>query len=77
MDERSIGIERQEETVEVDVELVYKTEEAVLVSEGQVEGWIPKSLIAKPNREDVDEMDLGTWFKIEIPEWKAIEVEFV
>ena len=65
------------ETVEVDVELVYRTDDAVLLSEGQVEGWIPKSLVVEPDREEMDDMELGTWFKVKIPEWKAVEVEFV
>jgi len=45
--------EERTETAKIDVELIYKTEEAVLVSEGQVEGWVPKSLIVEPDREEM------------------------
>ena len=57
---------RMEETVEVDMELIYETEDAYLFSGGDEKYWIPKSLV----HEKPEMGDMGT---VVIPEWLAIE----
>ena len=62
------------ENIEIDVEIVTETELALLVDDGDVEEWVPKSLI-----KDFDwESDyIGTHTSIIIPERVAIEKGFV
>jgi hypothetical protein len=57
-----------EEMVEIDVEVIAKTDAAILITDGDMETWIPLSQIFDP--EDYEEDNSYT---IEIPEWLAIE----
>lgn len=56
-----------EEMVEIDVEVIAKTDAAILITDGDMETWIPLSQIFDP--EDYEEDNSYT---IEIPVWLAI-----
>jgi hypothetical protein len=61
--------------VEIDVELIAVTDMAVFVDEGKEDPvWIPKS---QTQNEDIDEMQIGDTFTLEIPEWLALEKELI
>lgn len=62
---------RRDEDVGVDVRIVYETEFAILVNDGDIEVWVPKSEI----KNDQDHTETET--TITIPEWLAIEKGFV
>jgi len=67
---------RNNEMVEVDVEVLAQGEKAVKVTDGDKEAWIPHSLIKDDSTIGVDSKtgDSGT---LAIPQWKAEEVGFV
>ena len=64
------------EMTEVDVEILKVGENALLVTDGDKEAWIPFSLISPHSEinEESSEEDVG---EILIPVWKAEEVGFV
>ena len=60
-----------QEWVELDVEVLWKTEMAIKIEEGEVNDvWIPLSQIKDV---DPDELEVGQSRTIEIPEWLAEE----
>lgn len=61
-------------TTEVFVEIVNVTDGAFLVSDGDHEGWVGKSLVAN---DDKNEIEIGDSLHLEIPLWKAEELELV
>lgn len=62
------------EIVEVDVDIVNVTEGAFLVSDGDNEGWVGRSLVAN---DDKNEFEAGDTVTLHIPQWKAEELGFV
>jgi len=64
-------------TVEITVEILIQTPDAVFVSDGNREEWIPKSLITNPEWNDWEEIEAGNTIAIQIPEWVAVEKELV
>jgi hypothetical protein len=58
--------------VEVFVDVLKDTGMSFLVSDGDIEDWVPHSLVA--NRDDVEE---GASLEITIPVWKAKEIGLV
>ena len=60
------------ETVEVFVDVLKDTGMSFLVSDGDVEEWVPHSLVE--NRDEVEE---GASMEILIPRWKAEELGLV
>lgn len=57
-----------QELIELSLDLVKKSDGALLVSDGDNEAWLPKSLI-----EYDEEPERGRSIDIELPEWLAIE----
>lgn len=57
--------------VEIDVDQISGTRDAIFISNGSQEAWIPKSQITDLER------DNGKLISIIIPEWLAIEKELV
>jgi len=62
---------RRDEDVEIDVTVINETEFAVLVNDGDIEAWVPKSEIK--DYSEVPHKDTT----ITIPEWLAIEKGFI
>ena len=60
------------ELIELSLDLVKMSNEALLVSDGDNEAWLPKSLI-----EYDEEPDRGDSIDIKLPEWLAIEKGFI
>lgn len=58
--------------VEVNVEVLVIRSEAVLVTDGDTETWIPYSLIGPGSDIGVDS-NVGDGGTLELPEWKALE----
>lgn len=58
--------------VEIEVEKRAETVKAILVFNGDIEVWIPKSLL-----EDEPEVISKTLYKIIIPEWLAVDKNLV
>lgn len=58
--------------LEIFVHVVKETEGAFLVSDGEVEVWIPRSLVR-----NADEVVEGEDMEIVIPLWKAEELELL
>jgi len=58
-----------EEIVEIDLEILFETEKAVSVTDGDVKCWIAKSLIENYD----DDWEKGNTETMEIPEWVALE----
>ncbi len=56
------------EEVELELELVHQTDSAYLLSDGDVEEWIPKSLVSSMEDGDEENMVIVT-----MPEWLATE----
>jgi hypothetical protein len=59
------------EVIDITVEILHETENALLVVSGEVEAWIPKSQI-----EDMTNLSNGL-FEIVIPEWIAEDKNLV
>jgi len=61
---------------EIDVEVKAKGEAALLVTDGDTEGWVPFSLIDEESDINAKSVrgDTGTLI---IPQWKAEELELV
>ena len=59
-------------SVEITVDIIKRTPMAVLVDDGDVQEWIPLSLID----EEIDEDD-NIAVEISIPEWLAIDKGFI
>ena len=61
--------------IELDLEVLHMTADAVYLSDGVNEDWVPKSLI-----KDGDELqyeDVGKTMTLEVIEWKAMDLEFI
>lgn len=56
-----------EEMVEIDVEVIAKTDAAILITDGDMETWIPLSQIF-----DLEDYEEDNSYTIEIPVWLAI-----
>lgn len=64
------------EIVEITVIFKHETSQAILINDGDIEVWIPKSQIE--NYDDLDEViEKGHEITIEIPEWLAIENDLI
>lgn len=50
------------------VDIRHTTEDAILVSDGDREVWIPKSLVESP---EIDELIVGASIDLVIPDWLA------
>ena len=61
--------------IELDLEVVHMTAEAVFLSDGIDEDWVPKSLIN--DNWDLGWDDVGKTKTLELEEWIAIEKGFV
>ena len=61
-----------DETVEIDVEILAKTDMAIFVSDGDNEVWLPLSQIIDP-----EEFEIGQTVTIEVPEWLGISKELI
>lgn len=59
------------ENVEIAVEVKKETEKALLIFDGKIETWIPKSLINECHKEK----DIIT--SVVIPEWFALDKELI
>ena len=59
---------QEQEQVEISVEYRHQTKKAILVSDGDDEVWIPKSLISDWSDDDPEQGDV---IVISIPEWFA------
>lgn len=57
-----------EDSVEIDVDIKYETKDAVLVSDGDIDVWIPKSQL-----DDIDYKEKT----ILIPEWLAHDMGLI
>ena len=67
---------KNKEPVEVDVEVVGKSENALQVSDGDTTTWIPISLIDEDS--DINgESDVGASGTLTLPEWKAKDAGFI
>lgn len=64
------------EYVELDLEVIHMTADAVYLSDGDVEDWVPNSLI-KDCRDIIGWDDVGKTLTLEVEQWKAEEVGFV
>jgi hypothetical protein len=61
---------------EIDVEVVRKSDDAMLVTDGDNEGWVPYSLIDSDS--DIDrKSEKGTTGELIIPQWKAEKLGLV
>ena len=60
------------EYAEISYEYVHQTDEAVLISDGDDEYWIPKSCI-----ENINDVDLKLGETINIEEWFAIKIGLI
>jgi hypothetical protein len=58
------------EAVEVCGEIIKETDDAVLFTDGDIEVWIPKSVIEERQGPDED-------VELELPEWFAIRNDLV
>jgi hypothetical protein len=65
-----------DEIVEVYVDIEHETDESFLVSDGDNEGWVAKSLIEN-YRDNRDDFEVGAYVQMDIPLWKAKELELV
>jgi len=63
------------ELVTVDVEVKRTWKNAILVTDGDTEGWIPYSLLGDESTVDRD-CEAGDTGVVEIPAWKAEELGF-
>lgn len=64
-----------DEVVEVDCHVIKETEKALLLNDGKIESWVPKSLV-----EDMSfhkETDIQKTCTVTMPEWLAIDKGFV
>jgi len=66
----------RDDVAEVDVEVVVHGEKAVKVSNGNIEVWIPYSLIDEDS-EVHERTPVGVTAALVIPEWKALELGLV
>lgn len=57
---------RDERLANIDAEFIYETDSAFLISDGDTEMWVPKSMC---------EWDGKTQFTM--PEWKALELGLI
>lgn len=55
--------------IELTVEFIRQTDAAILVNEGTMEVWLPKSQVTY----DEDKLQKSKTFEIELPEWLAEE----
>jgi len=60
--------------VEIDLELIRKSPAAYLVSDGEIEEWLPKSQVEVDSNDDLEE---GQTYLFIIPEWLAFNKGFV
>ena len=68
------GIKQQ---IELYVEIRYKTDRAVLLSDGVVEGWIPLSQLNEDSYAEIEDGEIGDGLEISIPEWLAKDKGFI
>jgi len=59
-------------TTEISLEIKHQTDDAFLLSDGDNDAWIPKSLL-----DHSPDPRTGEVIAFEMPEWVAIEKEFV
>lgn len=64
-------------TTTITVEILINTPNAVFVSNGNREKWIPKSEIIRPTRNDWENIEAGNTIAIQIPKSLAVEKELV
>lgn len=62
-------------TIEVTIEILGKTPQALRVTDGVTTDWIPKSLIEEDTR--LDSYEIGQTYEIVIPEWLALKKELI
>jgi len=67
---------KSREPVEVDVEVIRRSDAALLVNDGNVEVWIPFSLILEDSEIDRTS-DVGDDGVLIIPEWEAYESNLI
>jgi hypothetical protein len=67
---------RNEEPVEITVQILKIGDEAMLVTDGKTEAWVPYSLLDEDSELD-DMADEGDQGLIVIPEWKAFDTGFI
>lgn len=60
------------EYTEIDYELIHETEEAVLITDGDKEGWVPKSCV-----EDGQDFDYESETTLGMALWFAEENEWI
>lgn len=63
--------------IELDVQLIARTELAIKVYDGSFTVWIPKSQIVDPLPEEIEDRELHDTFTLIIPEWIAKEKELI
>lgn len=56
------------EYIEIDFELIHETQDAILITDGDKEGWVPKSCI-----EDGQDFDYESETELNMAEWFAAE----
>ena len=61
---------------EIDVEVLQVTDALILVTDGDIEGWIPKAILA-PESEITKDSVAGDEGALVIPQWKAEKLGFV
>jgi hypothetical protein len=57
--------------IEVTIEILGKTPQALRVTDGVTTDWIPKALIEEDAR--LDSYEIGQTYEVTIPEWLALK----
>jgi hypothetical protein len=66
-----------DETVEIDVDLIHHHNDAMLVSDGDIEVWVPYSLVDEDESTITRQSKAGESGTVVIPEWKAVKLGLV
>ncbi|RJX19014.1 MAG: hypothetical protein C4575_09570 [Desulforudis sp.] len=59
------------EIVEIDVEIIWETSDAVWVTDGFTRAWLPKSQIKLPDDVNEAAIEPGQTLTVELPAWLA------
>lgn len=65
------------ETYDFELELVYATPKAILVTDGISEQWLPRSQIFCASHTDIDDIEPGGALTVFMQEWLARKKGFV
>lgn len=66
-----------DELIDLDLEVVHSTQDAILLSDGDTEDWVPWSLIAADDLLRWFDYEKGDTYTFSIFQWKAKDIGFI